>query len=111
MASRPIACYQAVDIWQKLSVAFSEYQFGDQWFHFNQEVKDQFGYNELGQDMLKIRLPGSSNLLVADVAGYLFGFPYEQMLIAAGSLNYIENRITQHYSQRYPGLVVNAVGR
>lgn len=108
MALRPMACFEAVDIWQKLRVALPEYQLGDQWFCFNQEVRDHYGFAESGQDMLRVQMPRSSKLLVADVAGYLFGFPYEQMLIAAGSLDYVAGQVTHHYSQRYTGLVVTA---
>lgn len=106
MVSKPMACFEAVNIWQKLSGVLSDYQLGDQWFQFDQEVRDHFGFAETGQDMLKAQLPSTNNVLVADVAGYLFGFPYEKMLIAAGSLDYVGNQVTQHYSERYPGLIV-----
>lgn len=108
MASKPMACFEAVNVWQKLQGVLSEYKLGEQWFLFGQEVKDHYGFTESGQDMLKAQMPGSDNLLVADVAGYLFGFPYEKMLIAAGSLDYVTNQVSRHYSQRYPNLVVTA---
>lgn len=111
MAAKPMACFQAVEIWQKLGGALRGYQLGDQWFYFSQEVRDQYGFVESGQDMLRAQLNGSSNLLVADVAGYLFGFPYEQMLIAVGSLDYVADQVTQHYSQRYSGLVATPSAR
>lgn len=105
MALKRFACFQAVDIWQKFGPILEEFKLGDQWFLFGERVKDCFGYFEHGQNMLKAQLPRSGNLLVADVAGYLFGFPYEQMLVAAGSLKYVAVQVSQHYSQRYPGLV------
>ncbi len=106
MAERQLSCVEAVSNWQKLQRPFSEYILGLQMFLFDQEVKDHFGFSETGQVMLKVQIPRSNNVLVADVAGYLFGFSYEQMLIAAGSLDYVTSHVSQHYSQRYPGLTV-----
>lgn len=109
MAERGLCCVDAVSNWQKLQRPFSEYLLGLQMFLFDQEVKDNFGLSETGQAMLKVQIPRSNNVvLVADVAGYLFGFSYEQMLIAAGPLDYVTNQVTQHYSQRYPGLRVTS---
>lgn len=111
MASKPMACFQAVEIWQKLKGVLSEYSLGGYWFNTNHQVEDYYGFSESGQNMLKVQLPRSGNLLVADVAGYLFGFPYEQMLIAAGSISYVATQVTQHYSQKYPGIVLSPAGR
>lgn len=110
MATKPVACFMAVNAWKFLQGSMPEYQFRDQYFLFNQKVIDYFGYDEKGQDMLGIKMPGSVNILVLDVAGYLYGFSYENMLIAAGSIDYLGERVTNHYSQRYPGLLAKAVG-
>ena len=106
MAERQLCCVDAVCNWQKLQRPFSEYILDLQMFLFDREVKDHSGLSETGQAMLKVQIPRSNNVLVADVAGYLFGFSYEQMLIAAGSLDYVTSHVSQYYSQRYPGLTV-----
>lgn len=111
MASRIFTCLIAVNSWKQLQSRMPEYQFDDQWFKFNQKVKDHFGYEEKAQDMLRVQIPGSNNVLVADVAGYRFGFSYEEMLVAAGSLDYVAGQVTNHYSKRYPGLIIKAYGQ
>lgn len=113
MADKPMACIQAVDAWEKLAPAFPDYKFEGQGMLFNKGVVDYYGYNESGQVMLRVRLPNSDNFLVMDVAGYLFGFSYKEMLVVVGGLDYISEQATRHYSQKYPGLVVTAkkIGR
>lgn len=113
MADKPMACIQAVDAWQKLAPAFSDYNFESQGMLFDQGVVDHYGYNESGQIMLRVGLLNSDKFLVMDVAGYLFGFSYREMLVVVGGLDYISEQATRHYSQKYPGLVVTAkkIGR
>jgi hypothetical protein len=108
MAAKPMACIQAVDAWQNLARVFSEYHFESQGMLFNRDVLDHYGYNESGQVMLRVRLPNSDRFLVMDVAGYLFGFSYKDMFVAVGSLDYIQERATDHYAVEYPDLVVRA---
>ena len=69
---------------------------------FDKEVTDVHHYKETGQMVLGIHIPESDNTLVLDVAGYLFGFPYEHMFVCAGSPEFIGEQATAHYRTIYP---------
>lgn len=114
MALGPTACVEAVDaylavqrhyVWAYSDVT-KDFELGHQLFTFGGDVKDVYGFLENGQDMLVAVRSGSPTLLVMDVAGYLYGDDFSDMLIAIGSLKYVVNRVSHHYSQKYPGLYV-----
>ncbi|MBI3619846.1 hypothetical protein HY214_01735 [Candidatus Roizmanbacteria bacterium] len=88
---------------------YGDFQIGGQLFAFDRSVTDAYQQPERGQLMLRATLPASENLLVADVAGYLFGFPFEDMLVAAGSLTFVEAQVSAHYATRYPGILAKAL--
>ncbi|OGM20128.1 hypothetical protein A2714_01055 [Candidatus Woesebacteria bacterium RIFCSPHIGHO2_01_FULL_38_9] len=108
MSVRPMACIMAVDALKRLQPVFSDCQSDDQWVHFDRAVIDHYGFKETGQDMLSIRLPKSENQVTLDVAGYLFGFPFEEMLVTAGGVNYLGEQATEHYRKKYPDITVSA---
>jgi hypothetical protein len=111
MAAKPVPCFEAVSKWQKVSSAvFPGFEFTNGVLTFNRQVTDKYGFTEEGQVVSAI-IPKSEsytsdNMLVFDIAGYLFGFPYEQMLICAGNPEFIGGQAILHYRTKYPDLTV-----
>lgn len=107
LARRRYACYQAVDQWggmlKGIIQGYSTYSLS---LGFNPPIEDTERFVHSGQDFLAISKPGSIHVFVADVGGYLFDFPFTDMFMAAGNLDFITKKATLHYQQRYPGVTV-----
>lgn len=106
MAARPFACFQAVDIWKTLEPTYRPLLMDDAVFNFDRKVQDAIGFQESGQFMLSLTYRGFASSLIVDVAGYLFGFPFDRVPAAMGQSDFVAKALTSFYQERYEGIAL-----
>lgn len=104
MSLKPFVCYEAVGIWSKLQPAYTPLEFGMGIVHFDREVVDKYEFPETGQFVLTIRIPGEKEVLAVDVAGYMFGFNYQEITVGIGNQGFLSEVFTRKYREKYPNL-------
>ncbi|OGH21441.1 MAG: hypothetical protein A2958_01740 [Candidatus Levybacteria bacterium RIFCSPLOWO2_01_FULL_38_13] len=107
MSLRPLACFEAVDLWRRFEPVYAPLKFGDVWVQFDRKVTDSYGFKQTGQNVLGIKDPKSEGLMAIDVAAYLFGFSHDELPVAIGDVRFVEGAFTEMYGTKYPSIQVS----
>lgn len=99
MKAQHMSCFQAVGIWKYLQENLPGFVLSDTTLQFSTPIQDSRRYTHTGQIMLQIQRPHLPTVLVMDVAGYLFGFEYQDIFVGIGTNDGIGTLATTHYGQ------------
>ena len=94
------ACYQAVDVWKLLETQMPGFTTSTIMLGFSHPIQDTRGYTHTGQMMLSVHKADLPTTLVMDVAGYLFGFEFQDIFTGIGTEQGIGKLATDHYRKK-----------
>lgn len=101
IAEQRRSCVEAVNIWLGgFRIILRDYKLGGVGLNFSPAIRDVWGHDEPGQDTLSVYKPGYQTRLVLDVAAYIFGFEHNEIPIAIGTQEVINQAMTEIYTEK-----------